>query len=466
MRRDCNGRRAIGADPISCIVLQSSGSRQEQRRGRDDDRTDRTPWYDADTGVLDRRIFSDPEIYQQELQRIFARAWNFVCHESQLPQSGSFFMNYIGEDQVIVVRDRTGKINVLLNSCSHRGNSVCRAEQGRTNSFLCSYHGWNYDLDGRLIAIPGQEAFYRNDFDKSEVGPGQSGAGRELSRLRVRHARSDGAAARGVSRLGGPARYRHDRVARRSRSRRWHPEEPPEVQLEARGRQPVRLVSREDFARLGDADRFCAGRSDGADEPDGDPRRIRSRHRRAGCHPSGARRIRGAHARTASASRSGTTCMAARRLDPRVQQSSDRSARGRSGIRTFFRICGSRSSTRCVCACRAGRSKRNCGGSRCCRKSMPAEQRRFVDLHGQSRVRSGRPARTGRRRELEPLDARCEGRGHAAVAAELRDGSRSRSRQARSVRAEPHRNGGQRTRPALDVSARGRSGCRRTAGRN
>jgi phenylpropionate dioxygenase-like ring-hydroxylating dioxygenase large terminal subunit len=136
--------------------------------------TDRIPWYDADSGVLDRRIFSDPEIYRQELQRIFARAWNFVCHESQLPQSGSFFMNYIGEDQVIAVRDRTGAINVLLNSCSHRGNSVCRAEQGRTNSFLCSYHGWNYDLDGRLVAIPGQEAFYRNDVDKAKWGLGKA----------------------------------------------------------------------------------------------------------------------------------------------------------------------------------------------------------------------------------------------------------------------------------------------------
>jgi phenylpropionate dioxygenase-like ring-hydroxylating dioxygenase large terminal subunit len=130
--------------------------------------------YDAKTGVLDRRIFSDTGIYQEELQRIFARAWSFVCHESQLPRSGSFFMNYIGEDQVIAVRDRTGVINVLLNSCSHRGNSVCRAEQGRTNSFLCSYHGWNYDLDGRLVAIPGQEAFYRNDVDKAKWGLGKA----------------------------------------------------------------------------------------------------------------------------------------------------------------------------------------------------------------------------------------------------------------------------------------------------
>lgn len=136
--------------------------------------TDRTSYFDKHTGILDRRIFADVDIYQQELRRIFARAWNFVCHESQLKESGSFFMNYIGEDQVIAVRDRSGKINVLLNSCPHRGNSVCRAEQGRTSSFMCSYHGWNYDLDGRLIAMPGEEAFYGADFDKSKWGLGKA----------------------------------------------------------------------------------------------------------------------------------------------------------------------------------------------------------------------------------------------------------------------------------------------------
>jgi len=132
--------------------------------------TDRTRWVDAERGVVDRRIFSDPDIYQQELERIFARAWNFVCHESQLPQSGSFFTSYIGEDQVIAVRDRAGSIQVLLNSCPHRGNTVCRAELGRTASFFCSYHGWNFDLDGRLIGMPGEDAFYRDDIDKSAWG--------------------------------------------------------------------------------------------------------------------------------------------------------------------------------------------------------------------------------------------------------------------------------------------------------
>jgi phenylpropionate dioxygenase-like ring-hydroxylating dioxygenase large terminal subunit len=126
--------------------------------------------FDHEQGLLDRAVFSDEDLYKLEMERIFARAWNFMCHESQIPETGDYFISYIGEDQVIVVRDETGKINVLLNSCRHRGNALCRSEQGRAKSFVCAYHGWNYGLDGRLIGVPGQKAYYRDDFDRSQWG--------------------------------------------------------------------------------------------------------------------------------------------------------------------------------------------------------------------------------------------------------------------------------------------------------
>lgn len=128
------------------------------------------PWVDSEKGTVDRSIYSDPEIYRRELKNIFARAWNFMCHESQLPEIGSYFMNYIGEDEVIVVRDQNNEVRVLLNSCPHRGNSVCRAEQGKTRRFLCTYHGWNFELDGGLIGMPGISEYYRNDIDKEQWG--------------------------------------------------------------------------------------------------------------------------------------------------------------------------------------------------------------------------------------------------------------------------------------------------------
>ena len=134
-----------------------------------------SPWYDAERGIIrDRSIFTDPQIYRLEQERIFARAWNFVCHESQLPEPGCFFMSFIGEEEVIAVRDRNRKVQVLLNSCPHRGNTVCRAEQGKASSFLCSYHGWNFDLDGRLVGMPGEDTFYRNDLDKGKWGLGKA----------------------------------------------------------------------------------------------------------------------------------------------------------------------------------------------------------------------------------------------------------------------------------------------------
>ncbi|MBV1879313.1 MAG: Rieske 2Fe-2S domain-containing protein [Pseudomonadales bacterium] len=127
-------------------------------------------WVDTGQGTVDRRIFSDQAIYQQELKRVFARGWNFICHESQIPESGCFFLSYIGEDQVIAVRDREGGLQVLLNSCPHRGNTVCRSEQGKARSFFCSYHGWNFDLDGKLVGVPGYKDFYRQQLDKQALG--------------------------------------------------------------------------------------------------------------------------------------------------------------------------------------------------------------------------------------------------------------------------------------------------------
>ena len=133
------------------------------------------PWYDVDNGILrDRSIFTDPDIYARELTHIFARGWNFMCHESQLPNPGDFFINFIGEDEVIVVRDRQRQLQVLLNSCPHRGNTVCRAEFGNTKSFFCSYHGWNFDLDGTLVGMPGEDAFYRGGIDRQAWGLGRA----------------------------------------------------------------------------------------------------------------------------------------------------------------------------------------------------------------------------------------------------------------------------------------------------
>jgi phenylpropionate dioxygenase-like ring-hydroxylating dioxygenase large terminal subunit len=124
-------------------------------------------YVNAVTGEIDRRIFSDPEIFEMEMSMIFGRAWLFLCHESQIRKPGDFFETQMGRDSVLVVRQKDGSIRALLNTCRHRGNAVCRAEEGNVKNFMCTYHGWTYGLDGALIGVPGITDFYFDELDKT-----------------------------------------------------------------------------------------------------------------------------------------------------------------------------------------------------------------------------------------------------------------------------------------------------------
>jgi nitrite reductase/ring-hydroxylating ferredoxin subunit len=79
-------------------------------------------------------------------------------------------MTFIGGDRVIVVRDNDGLPQVLVNSCRHRGNAVCRAEEGHATSFMCTYHGWTYDLNGALVGVPGFKEVYHEELDRENWG--------------------------------------------------------------------------------------------------------------------------------------------------------------------------------------------------------------------------------------------------------------------------------------------------------
>jgi len=122
---------------------------------------------DIDKGIVSREIFVNDEIYRQELEQVFARAWLFVGHESQIPRAGDYLASSMGEESVILCRDGSGRVHVFLNSCRHRGMKVCRYDEGNTVEFLCPYHGWSYATDGALVGVPFAKDAYGEQLDRS-----------------------------------------------------------------------------------------------------------------------------------------------------------------------------------------------------------------------------------------------------------------------------------------------------------
>lgn len=125
---------------------------------------------DDKRGLLDRNVFADKDIYQRELEQVFGRCWLFVAHESQIPHQNDFTANYIGEDPVLITRDSKGKLHTFLNMCRHRGNRICRADFGNAPSFMCTYHGWTFSTDGKLVGVPGYKEAYFEELDRSQWG--------------------------------------------------------------------------------------------------------------------------------------------------------------------------------------------------------------------------------------------------------------------------------------------------------
>ena len=109
-------------------------------------------WVDVANGLVERDAFVSADVFRLEMERVFDRSWMFVAHETEIPDSGDYVARSLGSAPVIAVRDADAGIRVLLNSCRHRGTKVCRGDMGNARNFVCPYHGWSYDLDGRLIS--------------------------------------------------------------------------------------------------------------------------------------------------------------------------------------------------------------------------------------------------------------------------------------------------------------------------
>jgi Rieske 2Fe-2S family protein len=113
--------------------------------------------------ALDQRFYTDPAIYELELDRIISRNWVLAGHVSELAEPGDYKVLEVARESAIIVRGKDGSIRAFANVCRHRGSLVCLEKSGNTRKFACPYHGWTYDTDGKLIAARSMP----DDFDRS-----------------------------------------------------------------------------------------------------------------------------------------------------------------------------------------------------------------------------------------------------------------------------------------------------------
>ena len=98
-------------------------------------------------------VYTDPDVFEQELYDIFENGWVYVAHESEIANPGDYVTRRIGTQPVIVTRGAKNEINVLLNVCRHRANAICREQAGNSFSFRCPYHSWTYANTGELLGV-------------------------------------------------------------------------------------------------------------------------------------------------------------------------------------------------------------------------------------------------------------------------------------------------------------------------
>lgn len=121
-----------------------------------------------DEGRVHSDVYASPEVFELEVEKIFHRGWVYVGHESEVPQNGDYVLRWIGRQNVIMNRDDLGHINLFMNRCRHRANSVCQFEQGNSAFFRCAYHGWTYKNSGELVGLPFSQGAYGPEFHKED----------------------------------------------------------------------------------------------------------------------------------------------------------------------------------------------------------------------------------------------------------------------------------------------------------
>ncbi|MBX9767391.1 MAG: aromatic ring-hydroxylating dioxygenase subunit alpha [Bdellovibrionales bacterium] len=114
--------------------------------------------------TLPPETYTTEALHKSEQLKIFSKFWQFVGTSSGLEAPGAYRVVTVASTSVVLIRQQNGQIKALINICRHRSGPLA-AGQGQTKILQCKYHGWTYDLEGKLKGSP--EFAPNENFDKA-----------------------------------------------------------------------------------------------------------------------------------------------------------------------------------------------------------------------------------------------------------------------------------------------------------
>jgi phenylpropionate dioxygenase-like ring-hydroxylating dioxygenase large terminal subunit len=115
--------------------------------------------------TLSSEYYLSPELYELEKQQIFYRTWQYVAHQSMLPDVGDYITLTLCDENVFVIRSSDNQLRAFYNVCRHRAHELLQGSGNLRKLIVCPYHAWSYSNSGDLLRAPLSE--HRSEFDKS-----------------------------------------------------------------------------------------------------------------------------------------------------------------------------------------------------------------------------------------------------------------------------------------------------------
>src|SRR6185503_20878107 len=115
--------------------------------------------YDPDSPLAEASTppsawYADPRILGLEQRTVFSHSWQLVGRAEQVRTPGQYISCHIAGEPILVVRGSDSVLRAFFNVCRHHAAAVVTKSEGKAETLRCPYHGWTYDLEGKLILTP------------------------------------------------------------------------------------------------------------------------------------------------------------------------------------------------------------------------------------------------------------------------------------------------------------------------